>query len=316
MGGCADHRADEAVGRGPGGPPYNEGVHRELVPKSNGIAIIGSGRVAASLGRVLRERGLPVRAIASRDIEHARAAAEFIGGVEAVEVEAVPGLARRVLIAVSDHAIAEVAARLAKAGFVDGIALHTAGSRGPEALAALGERGVATGVLHPLQTFPTREQGAEALPGTYFAVTGDTRAVAWAREIVELMPGHVLAILPERWALYHAAAVMASNYQVTLLDAALEILEKAGVARGEGLAALAPIARATLENILRLGPRDALTGPISRGDGETVRRNLEALGAVSAGTRELYRAAGRRTLALAERRGLAQDLLRDIEKLL
>jgi predicted short-subunit dehydrogenase-like oxidoreductase (DUF2520 family) len=285
-----------------------------MLPTGLPIAIIGSGRVAAALGRVLRERGVAVRAIAGRDIEHARAAAEFIGGVEAVEMEAIPGLARRVLIAVSDAAIPGVAARLAKTGFVDGVVLHTAGSRGPEALAALAAGGVATGVLHPLQTFPTREIGVSSLPGTYFAITGDAAAVAWAREIVELIPGHVLAIQPERWALYHAAAVMASNYQVTLLDAALEILEQAGVARGDGLAALAPTARATLENILRLGPEDALTGPISRGDGETVRRNMQALGAVSSETQELYRAAGRRTLALAERRGLAHSLLQELEK--
>jgi predicted short-subunit dehydrogenase-like oxidoreductase (DUF2520 family) len=278
------------------------------------IAIVGAGRVAASLGRVLHERGVPVRAVASRDIEHARAAAEFIGGPEAIEIAAIPRYAAQVLIAVSDAAIPEVAERLAKAGFAEGIALHTAGSRGPEALAALSAAGVSTGVLHPLQTFPTPERGAGSLPGSYFAVAGDTRAIAWAGEIVRLISGHMLTIQPDRWALYHAAAVMASNYQVTLLDAALEILEQAGVARSEGLAAFAPIARATLENVLSLGPQDALTGPISRGDVESVRRNLEALNAVSNGTRELYRAAGRRTLPIVQRRGLAQARLQELEK--
>lgn len=277
------------------------------------IAIVGAGRVAASLGRVLRERGVPVRAIASRDIEHARAAADFIGGAEPVAIAEIPRHAARVLIAVSDAAIPEVAEQLAKAQFAEGAALHTAGSRGPEALAALSARGVSTGVLHPLQTFANPEQGAASLPGTYFAFTGDAAAAAWAAEIVHLMPGRVLTIQPERWALYHAAAVMASNYQMTLLDAALEILEAAGVARGEGLAALAPIARATLENVLRLGPQDALTGPVSRGDAETVRRNLAGLNAVSRETRELYRAAGRRTLPIAQRRGLARSLLQELE---
>jgi predicted short-subunit dehydrogenase-like oxidoreductase (DUF2520 family) len=124
----------------------------------------------------------------------------------------------------------------------------------------------------------------------------------------------MFTIQPDRWALYHAAAVVASNYQVTLLDAALEILEQTGVARREGLAALAPIARATLENVLSLGPQDALTGPISRGDVESVRRNLEALNAVSTWTRELYRAAGRRTLPIAQRRGVAQARLQELEK--
>jgi len=155
-----------------------------------------------------------------------------------------------------------------------------------------------------------------SLPGTYFAVTGDQRAVEWARQIVALIPGNYISLAPKQWALCHAAAVLASNYQVTLLDAALEALEHAGVAREEGLAALAPLVRATLENVLRLGPRNALTGPVSRGDVETVRRNRKALGAVSPATQELYRAAGRRTISIARQQGLPAHLLEELEKCL
>jgi predicted short-subunit dehydrogenase-like oxidoreductase (DUF2520 family) len=283
-----------------------------VVTCSHPMAIVGAGRVACSLGRVLRERGVPVRAITSRDLKHARVAAEFIGGADAVAAGDIPRYASRVLIAVSDAAIPEVAECLAKAGFA-GSALHTAGSLGPEALAPLAAQGVSTGVLHPLQTFPSSEHGTAALPGTYFAFTGDLAAAAWAREIVETVGGHILKIEPGQWAMYHAAAVMASNYQVTLLDAALELLEQAGVVRSDGLAALAPIARTTLENVLHSGPRDALTGPISRGDVQTVRRNLHALDAVSPETRDLYSAAGRRTLPLAKQRGVASTILQELE---
>jgi predicted short-subunit dehydrogenase-like oxidoreductase (DUF2520 family) len=255
-----------------------------------------------------------VRAIASRDLSRTQIAAEFIGDIEAVELTAIPRYARHVVIAVSDVAIPQVAEVLADAGFTRGVALHTAGSRGPEALTPLALCGVSTGVMHPLQTFPTSEQGAKSLPGSYFAVTGDEPASAWAAHLIELLQGHVLRIEPDCWALYHAAAVMASNYQVTLIDAALEMLERCGVARNDGLAALGPITRTTLDNILGLGPEGALTGPIARGDSETVRRNLQALNAVGRETRELYRAAGRRTLALAERRGLAQSLLATLEQ--
>ena len=280
------------------------------------FAIIGSGRVASSLGRVLRERGAPVQWIAGRDPQHTRIAADFVGGVEALPLESVPSVASRVLMAVSDTAITEVAQRLASAGLrdKDGVALHTAGSRGPEALAPLAAEGISTGVLYPLQTFPTPAQGARSLPGTYFAVTGDQRAREWAGQIVDLIPGNFLSVAPKQWTLCHAAAVLASNYQVTLLDAALEALEQAGVTPEEGLAALAPLVRATLENVLRLGPRSALTGPIARGDCETVRRNREALEAVSPATQELYRAAGRRTVPIARRRGLPASLLEELEE--
>jgi len=100
---------------------------------------------------------------------------------------------------------------------------------------------------------------------------------------------------------------------MTMLDAALEALERTGVGPEEGLAALAPIARATLENTLRMGPQAALTGPISRGDVETVRRNVHALRLVSQSTQNLYRAAGRRTIPIALRRGLPQSIANILE---
>jgi predicted short-subunit dehydrogenase-like oxidoreductase (DUF2520 family) len=288
---------------------------------NHSIAVVGAGRVASSLARVLRERGAPVRFIAGRNLEHARAAAEFAGaGVEALPLESIPDVAQCIIIAVSDAAIPLVAEQLAKAGLATGIALHTCGSRGPNALAPLADTGVSTGVLYPLQTFPTPEQGARSLPGTYFSISGDPAATAWARELVTLIPGKFISAEPAKSALFHAAAVLASNYQMTLLDAALEAMECAGVAREDALAALAPIARATLENTLRMGPQAALTGPIARGDHETVRRNLNALRMVSKPTQDLYRAAGRRTIPIAVRRGLtaasARILQNELEKTL
>jgi predicted short-subunit dehydrogenase-like oxidoreductase (DUF2520 family) len=277
--------------------------HQERVTSSD-IAIIGAGRVGASLGRTLRERGAPIRAVASRNPEHARQAAAFIGGVAAIDLNVAPRLAGRLIIAVSDAAIESVAAQLAGAGFAGGMALHTAGSRGPEALRALRKAGAATGVLHPFQTFSSPERGCEVLPGSYFAIAGDERAVEWARELAAALGGRTLAIAQDQWGLYHAAAVMASNYQVTLMDAAVEMLQCAGVASDDALSAIGTIARATLENITRQGPRDALTGPIARGDVETVARNLSALTDVRVETRDLYRAAGRRTIPMAEQRGL------------
>ncbi len=278
------------------------------------LAIIGSGRVASSLARVLRERGAPLGFIAGRNLERAHAAAAFAGeGVEVLPLEAIARVTQRVIIAVSDAAVTPVAEQLARAGFTRGIALHTCGSRGPEALAPLADAGVSTGVLYPLQTFPTPEQGARSLPGTYFAIAGDEPALAWARELVALIPGKFIAAEPGKSALFHAAAVMASNYQMTLFDAALEAMECAGADREEALAALAPIARATLENTLRMGPQAALTGPISRGDAETVHRNLDALRAVSRPTRDLYRAAGLRTIPIALRRGLSAAAARTLQ---
>jgi predicted short-subunit dehydrogenase-like oxidoreductase (DUF2520 family) len=162
------------------------------------IGIAGTGRVAQALGRLLGDAGEPVFAVAGRDAVRTAAAAEFIGhGAEAVSFERLAARAGRVLIAVSDDAISEVAARLAAAGMRSGAALHTCGARGPEELAPLQAAGVSCGVLHPLQTIATAERGVAVLGGAWFAVAGDDAASAWARRICELLGAKVLAVAPD-----------------------------------------------------------------------------------------------------------------------
>ena len=280
------------------------------------IAIVGAGRVGSAFAIALRKLGAPVVALAGRDRARVENAARAIGGVRAVAIADLPGLAQRVLIAVSDTAIPEVAALMRDTGFVSGAALHTSGCRGPEALFALADAGVSTGTLHPLQTFPTPEIGAAQLAGSTFAIGGDGAALAWAEEIVGGFNGKALPIVPGRWALYHAAAVIASNYHATILDAALECLEAAGVGRDDGLKALTPLLEGTLRSILRLGPQEALTGPISRGDWESVRRNREALGMVSERTRAAYDSLGLRTIEIMRRRGMPPSVIEKLKETL
>jgi predicted short-subunit dehydrogenase-like oxidoreductase (DUF2520 family) len=278
-------------------------------------AIVGAGRVAQALGRLLRERGEPVVAVASRNGEHAAAAAAFIG-VEAVPLAAIPSRAGRIVIAVADDAIEEVASSLAAAGFRGGLALHTCGARGPESLEELSSQGAGCGVLHPLQTIASPEQGLEALPGAAFGVAGAPAAVEWARGLVGLLGGTALQIAPERMPLYHAAAVLASNAVIGLVDAAAILMVSAGLDERQAIRALGGILRASAENAIAMSPTAALTGPIQRGDIETVRRHLRALADSPPSVSGLYRAAGRHLVAVARRRGLAEDKARRIEELL
>ncbi len=274
------------------------------------IAILGAGRLAQALGRLLRDRGHPVAALASRNPQHAKSAAAFVGA-EPVPLNQLR--ANRLLIAVSDDALEEVAAALDPA---PAVALHTCGSQGPEALDALARRGTDCGVLHPLQTIATPEQGLQALPGSSFALTGAPEAAAWAREIVAALGGTPLEIAPGRLPLYHAAAVLASNAVIGLLDAAVILLVSAGLDESAALRALAPLVSSSAANALALSPEAALTGPIQRGDLETVRRHLRALETAPETAAGLYRAAGRHLLTLARRRGLSPERARQIEDLL
>lgn len=255
------------------------------------IGIAGTGRVAQALAALLGKNGIAGIVVAGR-----RAA---------IALRELPRHSRRILIAVADDAIDEVANELAAGGLRDGIVLHTCGSAGPEALAALRASGNSVGVLHPLQTVPTPERGVETLAGASFAYAGDPQAAVWAHALIVQLGGKPLAIAPQHWQCYHAAAVMVSNYHAALVDAALELMEDAGVARGPALEALAPLIRAATDNVLALGPEAALTGPIRRGDAGTVQRHIRALENAAPETRNLYASAGLRTLAVAKRAGLS-----------
>ncbi len=282
------------------------------------IGIAGTGRLAQALGRILREQGEPVVCIAGRDACRARRAAEFIGGgVEAAAFGVLPRRAGRFLIAVSDRALPDVARALAAGCPAGGIALHTSGAAGEEELQPLRERGVACGTLHPLQTVAAPEEGAAALAGAAFAVSGDRAAADWAERIAGRLGGTVLSIPAGARPLYHAAAVLASNYVTALIDAASGLLSAAsGTDERTSRRALAPLVRAAVENALEKGAEAALTGPIERGDTETVARHLVALAAAPPTVRELYSAAGRHTLELARRKGLEPGAARHIDEML
>lgn len=274
--------------------------------------------MAQALGRLLSEGGQPVVAIAGRNPERtARAAARFIGArTTPSTIEELPALASNILIAVSDSAVEPVAAVLARSGFHNRVALHTCGAKGPEALAVLAGQGVSCGALHPLQSFASAEEGLSRVAGSSFAIDGDPEAFEWASSIVSLAGGCSLRIRPEARSLYHAAGVMASSYITALIHAAAEILEAAGVPRSTGLTALAPLARTCAENSFNIGPVEALTGPIERGDSTTVLGHLKDLANLSPPVRRLYCSAGELVVQMALVRGLHETKAEEIGRML
>jgi predicted short-subunit dehydrogenase-like oxidoreductase (DUF2520 family) len=276
--------------------------------------IAGAGNVAQALGRLLAARGLPVVAVAARDPGRARRAAAFIGGdVRAVSIPELPLCAQNILVAVSDSAISGVAATLRGAGLL----LHTCGGLGPEVLRPSGLPDARCGVLHPLQTVMAPQQGVQDLPGVPFGIAGGDEALAWAEWVARLAGGLPVRVAPHAMPLYHAAAVMAGNCLIGLVDAAAAILRQAGVPPEDATRALGPLARASLENALRSGSVNAITGPIARGDSTTVSRHLEALESSAPFAAPLYRAAGMRVLDIVRRRGsLPEAAAREIDLLL
>ncbi|MEJ2079699.1 MAG: DUF2520 domain-containing protein [Acidobacteriota bacterium] len=283
------------------------------------IGVVGAGRVAQTLGYLLRRQGVRVTGVVSRNRAHAEEAARFIGpGVTARAYAQLVREAETILIAVSDDAVSHVADSLARTGMSKGCAIHTAGVYGPEALRALASRGVSCGSLHPLQTIASPEQGVADLPGAWFAVAAEGPAKEVAERWVTLLRGKRLSVVPGGKPLYHAAAVMAGNYTAALLEAALVLMRAAGIPTSDASQALAPLMKTSVENALSQGPATALTGPIARGDIETLGLHLDAMrrARIPEAVSAFYRAAGIQTSDLARQKGLSEEKVRAVEQVL
>ena len=232
------------------------------------VSIVGAGKTGRALGRLAFRGGHEIGPVVCRTMEHAREAAAFIGAGR-------PGTEARgeelTIVAVPDGEIGAAARALqAPAGAV---VAHTCAAYGAEALRPHRP----AGSVHPLRSFGDPARAVELFPGTACAVDGDPEAQPVLEGFVRSIGGRPLAVRSDRKALYHAGAVFASNYLVAALEAALRLLERAGVERGEALQALLPLSEGTLANARSAGVPGALTGPVERGDAETVRRHVEAL---------------------------------------
>ena len=219
------------------------------------------------------------------------------------------------LLCVPDRALAEVAYDLARAGPAPRgcSALHVSGALTADVLAPLHEAGYSVGSLHPLQSLADPWDGVRRLRGACYAVAGEPVALAAARRLARALDGIDFVVVNRDRPVYHAAAVFASNYVVALADTAIRMFEQAGVPEEVAPAAVRSLMRGTLDNLEHLGVTSALTGPIVRGDVDTVRMHVARL---SAEDRELYCALGRRTLAIARAAGLGGDRADELERIL
>jgi predicted short-subunit dehydrogenase-like oxidoreductase (DUF2520 family) len=271
--------------------------------RSPNTFVIGAGPVATVIAAALRKGGQPVLGLWARRPDAARAAARTAG--VAGFSSAPPDLLLEsdvVILAVRDSAITEVATMLCGTGLITTrhVLLHCSGAiAASEVLGAVADKVGGVGTLHPLRAISDTSAAATGLRGTVFGIEGDAAAQVIAKRLVGAMGGAALPLEREQMATYHAAAAMASNYVVALIDAAAQALSAAGMPMEQAVSALVPLAQGALANVAERGAQRGLTGPIRRGDVQTVQRHLAAL-AARLDTVELYRALGRATVKLAE----------------
>ncbi|HEY1273877.1 MAG TPA: DUF2520 domain-containing protein [Thermoleophilaceae bacterium] len=209
------------------------------------VGVVGAGRLGSALARALATTGWAVDGPSRRG--------ETPRGCDAI------------VLCVPDSEIPAAAAAVAGAAPLVG---HTSGAT---PLTALEPAGAEAFGWHPLQTFAGGPDDAALFAGSGCAIAGDTeRALEFAREMARRLGMTAFEIDDSGRASYHAAASIASNFLLTLQAAAEEAAAGAGLEPEEARALLAPLVRRTLENHAAVGPREALTGPVARGDEETV----------------------------------------------
>ncbi len=266
--------------------------------------LIGAGPVATAIAGSLRLGGVPVLGLWARRAAQARTAGSTAG--VAAFSSAPPDILLEsdvVILTVRDQAIGEVAQMLVGTGLVNKrhVLLHCAGAAAArDALGTVVDQVAGIGTLHPLSAIADGKDSMRMLKGTVFGVEGDEVGRAMATRLVTAIGGVVLPLDGSQMAAYHAAAAMASNYVVAMIDAAAAVLSAAGVAPDKAALALVPLAEGALRNISTHGTTAGLTGPVRRGDPATIQRHLEALRGRPELV-EIYRALARRAVEIAAR---------------
>jgi len=243
------------------------------------IGIIGAGKVGVSLGFVMLKKGLSVIAISDNEEDALNNAYRYLGSkgniIFTKDNFYALNLSDVVILAIQDRLIKDVAGELySKAEtFVNKVIAHTCGSMASDVLKPLDEKGAALGVIHPLQTFPDIESAIKVIPETYFFIEASGKAKDVLEFIGKKIGKSTILIKGQHMVLYHLSAVFVCNLLCALLYLSENIMKKIDIE----LAPFFPIIKATLNNIEKKGPLYSLTGPIVRGDVDTVFSHLKAI---------------------------------------
>ena len=266
------------------------------------MGFIGAGTTGTALAVRLSQKGCPVVAVSSRTLSSAQRLAGMVPDCRVYDTaQDVAETAEIVFITTPDDVIAQVCSEVQ---WREGKSVvHCSGAHSVDILESAKRLGAAVGSFHPLQTFADADQAIQNLPGSTFALEAEEPLLTSQKELIRLLNGNWVVLEPGDKVLYHAAAVIACNYLVTLVKLALDLWQNFGVSPKEATRALMPLLEGTINNIDNIGLPDCLTGPVARGDSGTIERHLSALEARSPTLLTTYRELGLQTIPIALAKG-------------
>ena len=251
------------------------------------VGVVGAGRVGAVLAAALRSAGHEISAVAGESAASRTRIETLLPGVHVDKPTAVARSCDLLLLTVPDDMLGNVISMLSASGAIrpGQRVVHTSGKHGLAVLepaTRLGAQGLA---MHPAMTFTGTDLDLDRLPGCVYGVTATADTLGLAETLVADLGGRMVRVAEERRTLYHAGLAHGANHLVTLVSQAMDLLRASGSDDPAGT--LRPLLTAALDNALTYGDA-ALTGPIVRGDVETVRAHVADIAATSPETLESY----------------------------
>jgi len=276
------------------------------------IGFIGAGKVGTSLGNYLTKKDLSVSGYYSKSRSSSERSAELTGSALFEDLDSLLKSSEVVFITTGDDAIPEVVKLLSQSPHLNEkhTFVHTSGALSSDVLECFEALGCGICSCHPIMTFSEVTTPVKDLAATQFTLEGNHEGKAVIQEILDTTGNEFFVIDKESKILYHAAACVLSNYMVTLIDSGFEMLKKAGIDQAKIAPSFLPLITATLNNVRKSGTVNALTGPLVRGDENTIIKHLDAIESIMPEYLELYQTMGMTTL------NMIRDKRMDTEKCL
>lgn len=269
------------------------------------IGIIGAGKLGTTLGIYLRRNGIDVSGFYSRTDESAVMAADYTKTKAYHDIEMLVDASDTLFIATPDGEIGHVWDCIAGNGLKDKIICHFSGSLSSHVFSNIEATGAFGCSIHPMYAFSDKFKSFEQFSAACLTMEGQDKAVRMMRRLFENLGHQVFTVKAEDKMRYHAAAALASNYMVGLFQVSLDLLGTCGFTEEQSRKLLVPLVRNNVDTMLEKSTTEALTGPVERGDMQTVEQHLEALEGMDADA--VYRSIGKELVKIAGKKNPDKD---------
>lgn len=282
------------------------------------IGIIGPGKVGQAMAAYCRNKGMNVLGIYGRSDQKTSQAAKQLQMKQYQSLSELVELADLIFVTVSDQAIPSVSKQIADGRNLTGkFVFHCSGALSSEVLGECMKSGAVTGSIHPLKAFAGGKEDVTSLESAYLTAESQAGREPAVDAMLKKLGNPYRWIPPSAKSLYHGAAVVMSNYMVTLVEEGLTYLREAGFDDDTSLSMMMPLMRGTLSNIESKGTVDGLTGPLVRNDQEVIHAHMASVSQhLGEDAEKLYRHLGRKTVAMVQGRRMDDATAKGLSELL